>query len=94
MFDKDTLPELMKTPAKSKKFNDFSDKYKSITKAMKCLEKLDSNKYLLTIIHDLKQEQAVCQEEMAKMLDTVYRAMRRESKKAGQKLKKNMALIT
>ena len=78
---KDTLAELMKTPAKAKKFNNFSNKYKSITKAMKCLEELESDKYLSAIIHDLKGQQILCQEGMAKMLDTVYRAMQREKKK-------------
>ena len=78
---KATLAELMKTPAKAKKFNNFSDKYKSITKAIGALEKLESDKYLLSIILDLKKEQTVCQEGMAKMLDTVYRAIQREKKK-------------
>ena len=78
---KATLAELMKTPAKAKKFNNFSDKYKSITKAIKALEELESDKYLPPIMSDLKQQQASCQEGMAKMLDTVYRAMQREQKK-------------
>ena len=58
---KATLAELMKTPAKAKKFNNFSDKYKSITKAINALEKLESDKYLSAIILELKQEQASCQ---------------------------------
>lgn len=78
---KETLAELMKTPAKAKKFNNFSDKYKSITKAIKALEKLEQDKYLIDIILDLKQKQMSSQEGMAKMLDTVYRAMKREQKK-------------
>ena len=78
---KATLAELMKTPAKARKFNNFSDKYKSITKAIKALEKLESDKYLSAIISDLKQQQVSCQEGMAKMLDTVYRAMQRKLKK-------------
>ena len=78
---KATLAELMKTPAKTKKFNNFSDNYKSITKAIKALEKLESDKYLPPIINGLKQQQTSCQEGMAKMLDTVYRAMQREQKK-------------
>jgi uncharacterized protein YdcH (DUF465 family) len=78
---KATLAELMKTPAKAKKFNNFSDKYKSIAKAIKALEKLESDNYLSAIISDLKGQQILCQEEMAKMLDTVYRAMQREQKK-------------
>ena len=78
---KETLAELMKTPAKAKKFTNFSDKYKSITKAIKALEKLESDKYLSPVISDLKQQQSLCQEGMAKMLDTVYRAIQREQKK-------------
>ena len=79
---KETLAELMESPAKAKKFNNFSDKYNSITKAIKALEKLESDKYLSAIIHDLKQEQTLCQEGMAKILDTVYRAMQREQKRS------------
>ena len=82
--NKATLAELMKTPAKAKKFNNFSDKYKSITKAIKALEKLESDKYLSAIILELKQEQTSCQEGMAKMLDTVYRAIQRQQKKKEQ----------
>ena len=78
---KATLAELMKTPAKAKKFNNFSDNYKSITKAIKALEKLESDKDLYPVISDLKQKQTLCQQGMAKMLDTVYRAMQREQKK-------------
>ena len=80
---KATLTELMKTPAKAKKFNNFSDKYKSITKAIKALEKIESDKYLSPIISDLKQQKTLCQEGMAKMLDAVYRAIKREKKKNG-----------
>ncbi|MBL7215878.1 MAG: hypothetical protein ISS71_09400 [Phycisphaerae bacterium] len=65
-----TLAELLKTPAKAKKFNNYNDKYKSITKAVKALEKLESDKYLSPIIRDLKQQQTLCREGMAKMLDT------------------------
>ena len=75
-----TLAELIKTPAKAKKFNNFSDKYKSITKAIKALDKLESDKHLVSIISDLKNQQGLCQHGMAKMLDTVYRAMQRKQK--------------
>lgn len=79
---KETLANLMETPTKAKKFNAFSEKYKSITKAIKTLETLESDKHLSSIISDLKQQQTLCQEGMAKMLDTVYRAMQREQKKS------------
>ena len=75
---KATLAKLMETPAKAKKFNNFSDKYKSITKAIKALDGLESDKHLASIITDLKGQQSSCQDGMAKMLDTVYRAMQRE----------------
>lgn len=78
---KATLAKLMETPAKAKRFTNFSDKYKSITKAIKALEKLEPDKHLSTIISDLKQQQTLCQEGMARMLDTVCRAMQREQKK-------------
>ena len=78
---KATLAELMKTPAKAKKFNNFSDKYKHITKAIKALEDLASGKHLSPFISDLKRHQTLCQEGMAKMIDTVYRAMQREQNK-------------
>ena len=74
---KGTLAKLMETPAKAKKFNNFSDKYKSITNAVEALEKLKPDKYLSPFISDLKQQQILCQEAMSKMLDSVYRAMQR-----------------
>ncbi|MFC1762980.1 hypothetical protein ACFL6U_12985 [Planctomycetota bacterium] len=76
-----TLAKLMEAPAKAKKYNNFSDKYKHITKAIKALEELESGKHLSPFISDLKKHQALCQEGMAKMLDTVYRVMQREQKK-------------
>ena len=77
---KETLAKLMETPAKAKKFNNFSDKYKSISKAMKVLDELKSDKYIAPIIKDLKEHQMLCQEGMAKILDTVCRVMQREQK--------------
>jgi Sec7-like guanine-nucleotide exchange factor len=78
---KAALAKLMETTAKAKKFNNFSDKYKSITKAIRALEELESDKHSSKIVGDLKEQQTLCQEGMAKMLDTVYRAMQREQKK-------------
>lgn len=78
---KATLAKLLETPAKAKKFNAFSEKYKSIKKAIKALDTLESDKHLSAIISDLKEQQALCQEGMAKMLDTVYRSMQKEKKK-------------
>jgi hypothetical protein len=73
-----TLAKLMETPAKAKRFNDFSEKYKTITKAIGALNGLDSDKHLSPFISDLKRHQTLCQEGMAKMLDTVYRVMQSE----------------
>ncbi len=79
---KETLAELMKTPAKAKKFNDFSDNYRSLKKATDALEKPDTDSAIST----LKQQQTSCQEGMAKMLDTVYRTMQREQKKKNDRV--------
>jgi hypothetical protein len=76
-----TLAKLMETPAKAKKFNNYRDKYKHITKAIEALEGLESGKHLSPFIIDLKKHQTLCQEGMAKMVDTVYRAMQREQNK-------------
>ncbi len=46
-----TLAKLMETPAKAKKFNNFSDKYKHITEAIRALEALESGKHLSPFIH-------------------------------------------
>lgn len=80
---KATLARLMETPAKARRFNTYSEKYSSIKKAVKALETLESDKHLSSVIDDLKQQQALCQEAMAKMLDTVYRSMQRQQKKNG-----------
>jgi mannose/fructose/N-acetylgalactosamine-specific phosphotransferase system component IIB len=71
----------MEHPSKSKKFNSFSDKYKSVTKAIKALESSDPDKHLLLIIKNLKDEQKAAQEGMAKLLDSEFRAMQRELKR-------------
>ena len=73
-----TLAKLMETPAKAKRFNNFRDKCKHIAKAITALEELEAGKHLSPFIIDLKKHQTLCQEGMAKMIDTVYRAMARE----------------
>jgi len=78
---KATLARLMETPAKAKKFGAYSEKYNSIRKAVRALEALESDRHLASIIAELKQQQAACQEGMARMLDTVYRSMQRQQKK-------------
>ena len=76
-----TLARLMGTPAKAKKFNDFRDKHKHLAEAITALEELEAGKHLSPFICDIKKNQALCQEGMAKMIDTVYRAMQREQNK-------------
>lgn len=78
---KETLAELMKSPTKARKFENFSNNYQSMKRAIEALEALEPDKYMIDIILDLKQKQRQCQEEMAKMLDAVYLAMQREQKK-------------
>lgn len=78
---KATLAKLMESPSKARKFENFSDKYQSYKRAIEALEKLEQDKHLIEIILDLKEKQRKCQEEMAKMIDTVYRVMQKEQKK-------------
>lgn len=76
-----TLARVLKHPAKAKKYNTFSEKYKSVSKAIKALESSEPDKHLLQIIQNLKSEQNAAQEGMAKLLDSEYRAMQRELKR-------------
>jgi hypothetical protein len=48
---------------------------------VRALEELESGKHLSPFISDLKEHQTLCQEGMARMIDTVYRAMQREQNK-------------
>ena len=76
-----TLARLLETPAKAKKFNNLRDKRKHLAKAIRALEELESGKHLSPFISDMVSHQALCQEGMAKMIDTVYRAIQREKSK-------------
>jgi hypothetical protein len=76
-----TLSRVLAHPTKVKKYNHFSEKYKSVTKAIKALESSDPDKHLLLIIKNLKDEQKSAQEGMAKLLDSEFRVLQRESKK-------------
>jgi hypothetical protein len=75
-----TIAKLMENPTKAKKFNNFNNKYKHITKAIRTLEEIKPDKQLSPVISELKGQQTLCQEGMSKMLDTVYRAIQREKK--------------
>jgi hypothetical protein len=54
-----TLARSMETPAKAKKFNNYRNKHKHITKAMGALEELESGKHLAPFISDLKRHQTL-----------------------------------
>ena len=56
-------------------------KHKHLTKAITALEELEAGKHLSPFICDMKKHQTLCQEGMAKLIDTVYRAMQREQNK-------------
>jgi hypothetical protein len=77
---KETLAKLMDSRTKARRFEKFNGGYQSTKRAIQSLEKLEQDKYLIDIILDLKQKQRQYQEEMAKMLDAVYRSMQREKK--------------
>lgn len=77
------LGRVLKHPAKSKKYNAFSEKYKSVSRAIKTLESSEPDKHVLQIIQSLKAEQKAAQEGMAKLLDSEFRAMQRELKRQG-----------
>jgi hypothetical protein len=80
-----TLSRVLEHPTKSKKYKNFSEKYKSVTKAIKALETSDPDKHLLVIIKTLKDEMKASQEGMAKLIDSEYRAMQRENKTKARK---------
>lgn len=75
-----TLNRVLTHPVKSKKYTHFSAKYKSVAKAIKALETSDPDKHLLLIIKNLKDEMKASQEGMAKVIDSEFRVMQRESK--------------
>jgi hypothetical protein len=75
-----TLIRVLEHPTNSRKYKNFSEKYKSVTKAIKALEASDPDKHLLVIIKNLKDEMKASQEGMAKLIDSEFRAMQRENK--------------
>ena len=80
-----TLNRVLAHPVKSKKYTQFSEKYKSVAKAIKTLETSDPDKHLLQIIKNLKDEMKVSQESMAKIIDSEFRVMQRENKSSKMK---------
>ena len=75
-----TLSRVLGHPTKSKNYTNFSEKYKSVTKAIKALESSDPDKHILLIIKNLKDELKASQEGMAKLIDSEFRVMKQESK--------------
>ena len=52
-----------------------------MTQAIKKVESLGPNEYLPMLLEPMKKDQKTCQEGMAKLLDSEYRAMQREAQK-------------
>jgi hypothetical protein len=73
-----TLKRVLEQPTKAKKYLHLSEKYSVMTQAIKSLESLGTNEHLSPILKNLKAAQKSCQEGMAKILDSEYRAMQRE----------------
>lgn len=73
-----TLKRVLEHPTKSKKYLRFNEKYTAMTKAIKSLESLGPSEHLQPILKTLKAAQKSCQEGMAKLFDSEYRAMQKE----------------
>ncbi len=78
---KATLKRMLEHPSKLRKHAHLSEKYDLLTPALKLLETLSPNKHLPPILEPMRNDQKVCQEGMAKLLDSEYRAMQRENKR-------------
>ena len=75
-----TLKRVLEHPTKAKKYLHFSEKCTVMTEAIKSLESLGQNEHLSPYLKNLKAAQKSCQEGMARILDSEYRAMQREIK--------------
>ena len=71
---KATLKRVLEHPSKAQK-------YELVTQAIKKVESLGPNEYLPMLLEPMKKDQKTCQEGMAKLLDSEYRAMQRENKR-------------
>lgn len=76
---KATLKRVLEHSSKSRKYTHYSEKYDLLTQALKLLETLAPNKHLPPLLDTMKKDQKACQEGMAKLLDSEYRAMQRKS---------------
>jgi len=67
-------------PSKSKKYAQFKERYELVTQAIKKVEALGPSGHLPGLLEPMKKDQKICQEGMAKLLDSEYRAMQKEGK--------------
>lgn len=91
LSDKDykaTLKRVLEHPTQSKKYAQFKERYELVTQAIKKVESLGPNDYLPMLLEPMKKDQKSCQEGMAKLLDSEYRAMQKERKR--QETKKSI----
>lgn len=54
-----------------------------MTQAIKKIESLGPSDHLPALLEPMKKDQKICQEGMARLLDSEYRAMQREGIKQG-----------
>ena len=83
LSDKDykaTLKRVLEHPSKSKKYAQFKERCDLITQAIKKVEALGPSDHLPALLEPMKKDQKICQEGMAKLLDSEYRAMQKEAK--------------
>jgi len=78
---KATLKRVLTHPAKAQKYAQFKERCDVVTRAIKQLEALGPSDHLPALLEPMKKDQKTCQEGMAKLLDSEYRAMQREAKK-------------
>lgn len=84
LSDKDykaTLKRVLAHPAKAQKYAQFKERYELVTLAIMKVESLGPSDHLPMLLEPMKKDQKICQEGMAKLLDSEYRAMQRETKK-------------
>ncbi len=84
LSDKDykaTLKRVLAHPAKSQKYLQFKERYALVAQAIKKIEALGPSEHLSALLEPMKKDLKLCQEGMAKLLDSEYRAMQRKTKK-------------
>ena len=78
---KATLKRVLAHPAKSIKYAQFKERCDIVTKAIKQLEALGPSDHLPALLEPMKKDQKTCQEGMAKLLDSEFRARQKELKR-------------